>query len=121
MPLASLLNIAEWFEAGMLICFGISWPISVLRSYRTKFVRGKSPAFMYMILLGYLSGTTYKLLQAAASNGWPQWTISLYILNALLVGVDIYFYYLYRHNMEPATALVHAHIRHLTKEKQESS
>ena len=30
------------FEVMMLVCFGVSWPISIAKSLRTRFVRGKS-------------------------------------------------------------------------------
>ena len=30
------------FEAVMIFCFGVSWPFSIYKSYRTKSVKGKS-------------------------------------------------------------------------------
>ena len=43
------------FEALMMICFGVSWPISIHKSWRTKKVSGKSPVFMIVIIVGYAS------------------------------------------------------------------
>jgi hypothetical protein len=91
-------------EAGMLICFGLSWPISILKSLRTKIVHGKSQGFMWLIFGGYLSGLTSKMFQAVANDSWPDWTTPLYILNLLLVGWDIYLYHRYKHNTIPAAA-----------------
>ena len=34
------------FEAGMLICFGASWPFAVMKTYKTKSVKGKSRLFL---------------------------------------------------------------------------
>lgn len=76
------------FEAIMLFCFGISWPISIMKSLREKKVAGKSPLFMIIIAFGYLSGIVYKL------TGIIDWVLLLYILNLFFVLIDllIYFY-----------------------------
>ena len=76
----------------MLICFGLSWPISIAKSLRTKIVTGKSPLFMMLLIVGYASGTIHKLLY---SNNW---VICLYILNFVLVSIDLALYYKYRKN-----------------------
>ena len=75
------------FEALMLICFGLSWPVSIFKSLRTKVVAGKSPLFMAIVFLGYASGTAHKWLYSY------DWIIALYILNAVLVAVDLFLYY----------------------------
>jgi len=93
---------AQICEAGMLICFGLSWPISILKSLRTKIVHGKSLGFMWLVFFGYLAGLTAKFFQAAAAGTWPDWTTPLYILNGILVAVDITLYMHYRHNTAPA-------------------
>ena len=81
---------AAYFEAGMLVCFGISWPFAVLKTYRSKSVGGKSILFLWLIFLGYVSGATAKVL------GEMTWVIGLYALNGLLVATDIALYYRYR-------------------------
>ena len=50
------------FEAIMLICFGASWPFAVLKTYRTKAVKGKSRLFLILVILGYISGMINKIL-----------------------------------------------------------
>ena len=82
----------------MLICFGLSWPISIAKSLRTKIVTGKSPLFMMLLIVGYVSGTINKLLYSY------NWVIYLYILNLVLVSIDLSLYYKYRNNM-PAESL----------------
>jgi hypothetical protein len=116
MMLANLEVFAQLFEAAMLICFGLSWPISILKSWRIKFVRGKSPAFLSLIFFGYLSGITYKLLDAWVNNTPPEWTTSLYALNAVFVATDLVLYARYRHNLEPATQDVARDIAALNQE-----
>ncbi|HPQ43210.1 MAG TPA: hypothetical protein PKZ42_03200 [Syntrophales bacterium] len=77
------------FEAMMLICFGVSWPISIAKSIRTKVVSGKSPLFMGVLCFGYACGITHKLLYSM------DWIILLYILNLILVSIDLTLYYRY--------------------------
>ena len=79
----------SFFEAAMLICFGISWPVSIAKSVRTKVVSGKSPLFMAILCLGYLCGFTHKLLYSM------DWIIALYALNFVLVAIDLTLYFKY--------------------------
>lgn len=75
------------FEAIMLICFGAAWPLSIYKSYKSEMNSGKSVVFLYVILIGYLSGITHKLLFNY------DLVFYLYILNALMVTTDIILYY----------------------------
>ena len=76
------------FELGMLICFGVSWPISVVKSYRMKTAKGKSLPFLLTILAGYVSGITHKILHS------QDIVMVLYIINFIMVSIDtgLYFY-----------------------------
>lgn len=85
--MASSLSI---FEAIMLLCFGLSWPVSIAKTLRTKRVEGKSPLFMILILVGYLSGILHKLLFSL------NWVLALYALNFTFVAIDLVLYYRYR-------------------------
>ncbi|MBS3820140.1 MAG: hypothetical protein KGY81_00055 [Phycisphaerae bacterium] len=116
MLLASLMSTAQIFEAAMLIFFGLSWPISILKSWRLKFVRGKSPVFLSLIVVGYLCGVGNKLLRAWHDGTWPEAVTGLYAVNALLVGVDLMLYVRYRHNLEPATEEVAHDIARVTRQ-----
>ncbi len=80
------------FEAGMLLCFGISWPVSILKSLRTRHVTDKSLGFMVLVFIGYISGLIGKIIFA----GQFQTVTILYPLNALLVATDIALYLKYR-------------------------
>jgi len=77
------------FEAIMLCCFGISWPISITKALRTKKVEGKSPLFMAIVCFGYLNGVVHKVIFSL------DWIILLYALNATLVATDLFLYYHY--------------------------
>lgn len=74
------------FEGIMLICFGFSWPVSIIKALRTKTVRGKSPLFMSLIAIGYIFGITHKLLYSF------DYLIVLYMLNLTMILTDLYLY-----------------------------
>jgi len=75
------------FEAIMLLCFGAAWPFSIIKSYKSKSVAGKSPYFLIVVIIGYISGIINKLLY---SNDIIMY---LYILNLLMVATDLALYY----------------------------
>ncbi len=91
------------FEALMLIAFGCSWPASILKSLRTRYVRGKSLAFMFIILTGYTAGITHKILNPPPADAGvlARYVIWLYVMLFLLVSTDIVLYFLFRKNSEP--------------------
>lgn len=77
------------WEVLFLLCFAVSWPVSIAKSLRTKVVIGKSPLFMSLIILGYVFGIIHKALH---SNDIVIW---LYVFNAVLVSTDLFLYFLY--------------------------
>ena len=78
------------FEIGMLVCFGVSWPISIAKALRTRMVAGKSPLFMVIVCLGYASGMAHKAFHSR------DWVIVLYALNLAMVAFDLFLYMRYR-------------------------
>ena len=87
----------NWYEAVMLICFGASWPLSLLTTVRVKNPTGKSLLFMYLVLIGYISGILNKI---PAFGGKYDHVLWLYVLNLLMVGTDLFFTQLYLHRMK---------------------
>jgi uncharacterized membrane protein len=86
----------QGLEAGMLICFGASWPLAIAKTLRTRQVAGVSGKFMTIVLVGYLLGITAKIVKAAPVGQWPEPVIALYALNALLVGFELMLYLRYK-------------------------
>ncbi len=80
---------SQLFEALMVICFGISWPMSILKSIKSRTAKGKSLLFMLFILTGYGFGITSKLIGNNITYVLP-----LYILNFIMVGTDIILYFI---------------------------
>lgn len=79
---------SEIFEAFMVISFGISWPLSIYKSYKSRTTKGKSLLFMIFVLFGYGCGITSKLL---AEN--LTYVFIFYALNFVMVSLDLYLYY----------------------------
>ncbi len=71
------------FEIGMLVCFGISWPISIWKQYRSKRSDGKSLRFGAIVVLGYACGVLHKVFYNYDA------VIFLYLLNITFVLIDI--------------------------------
>ncbi len=80
------------FEAGMMVCFGVSWPIAAYKTFKAKCTGGKSFAFSCLILTGYILGITHKILYSL------DWVILLYILNMIFLLLDMFLYWKYRTN-----------------------
>ena len=79
------------FEALMMVCFGVSWPLSIYKTYKVKNPVGKSVGFLWCVIFGYIAGMVSKVV-----GGHLDWVIGLYALNALMVGTDLFLVYLYR-------------------------
>lgn len=79
---------SELFEIGMIISFGVSWPINVMKSIKTKSTKGKSLSFLIIIFIGYISGVVSKL--TAPEFKW--YVMFFYVLNLIMVGLDIILY-----------------------------
>jgi hypothetical protein len=77
----------SFFEAMMLICFGAAWPASIYRSYVSRSIKGKSLLFLLIVEVGYLAGILHKILYSR------DLVIYLYILNLIMVGIDIGLYF----------------------------
>lgn len=89
---------ADLLEALMILCFGISWPISIWKSYVSRTAKGKSLFFEFFIWVGYIIGIIRKFIIYGESIqdgleflfylGW-----FFYILNFLAVSVDMLLYF----------------------------
>ncbi len=80
------------FEFIMLICFGMSWPISVYKSFTSKSTKGKSLVFILAIIVGYLCGIMGKVL-----SGQINYVLGLYIFNLFVVSIDLVLYFVNKH------------------------
>ena len=76
------------FESIMLICFGLSWPLNVIKAYRARTARGTSLPFILLIITGYIAGITAKLV-----TGQINYVLIVYLLNLAIVSVNILVYF----------------------------
>ena len=85
---------SEILEIIMIVSFGISWPVNVVKSYKSKTTKGKSLMFLCLIFFGYIAGIASKLVNEAymASFASKWYVLIFYVLNFLMVGADICMY-----------------------------
>lgn len=85
---------AEILEIVMIVSFGASWPMNVIKSYKAKTTKGKSIAFLCLIFFGYIAGIASKFSNAAYMAAFSEkwYVLFFYILNLLMVGMDIILY-----------------------------
>ncbi len=84
---------ADFLEAAMVICFGISWPINIMKTLRVKTAKGKSLAFLCFILSGYICGIASKLIAVQVSGKPLNYVFIFYIINFLMVSIDTCLYF----------------------------
>ncbi len=86
---------SEILEIIMIISFGASWPLNVIKSYKGKTAKGKSLPFLLLIFFGYIAGIISKFVnQSYMANISQKWyVLFFYLLNLLMVGIDIVLYF----------------------------
>lgn len=83
----------EICELVMLLCFGISWPISVYKSIKSKSTKGKSVVFLLAIIIGYLFGIAGKFISHNIT-----YVLAFYFVNLVVVSLDLVIYFINKHN-----------------------
>ena len=85
---------AEILEIVMIVSFGASWPMNVIKSYKTRTAKGKSLSFLCLIFFGYIAGIASKLMNEAYMAVFAQkwYVLFFYFLNITMVGLDLIMY-----------------------------
>lgn len=85
---------AELLEILMIVSFGFSWPLNVIKSYKARTTKGKSLAFLLLIFFGYIAGISSKFVNADyMANFASKWyVLFFYVLNFIMVGADLLMY-----------------------------
>lgn len=76
------------FESIMLVCFGLSWPLNVIKAYKARTAKGTSLPFILLIITGYIAGITAKLV-----TGQINYVLIVYLLNLAIVSMNIVVYF----------------------------
>ena len=75
---------AQFLEVMMLICFGLSWPFNIVKSWKSRTARGKSLLFECCVIVGYCCGLAGKIL-----SGNITYVVAVYVLDILMVSTDL--------------------------------
>ena len=76
------------FESIMLICFGLSWPLNVIKAYKARTTQGTSLPFILLIVTGYIAGITAMLI-----SGQLNYVLIVYLLNLVIVSLNVVVYF----------------------------
>lgn len=77
------------FEALMLVCFGLAWPLANLRMLRRRCPEGKGLAFTLIILIGYIAGALAKWPSISGLDLLPG-VFWLYLANGSSVALNLF-------------------------------
>ena len=87
--------LAEICETVMIICFGLSWPLSVYKSWKSRTAKGKSLQFEIFIWAGYIFGIVKNFIKFANGGtgfifflGW-----AFYFFNFIMITIDMILYF----------------------------
>lgn len=75
-------------ETAMLVCFGFSWPLNVMKAYKAKTAKGTSLPFILLIVAGYIAGITAKVITDQIN-----YVLIAYIVNLAIVSMNIVIYF----------------------------
>ena len=96
--------LTDLFEALTIFCFGLSWPLSIRKSYVSRTAKGKSLFFEVFILIGYAFGIARKTIQVTLL-GYPLagtntlgviifiLSFVFYVLNFIEIAIDVGLYF----------------------------
>lgn len=84
-------NFSQILEMIMLVCFGLSWPISVYKNFKAKTAEGMSLPFICLIFSGYIAGIAAKIITHNIN-----FVLIVYFLNIIVVSMNIAVYFINR-------------------------
>ena len=75
-------------ETVMLICFGCSWPLNLMKAYKSRTAKSTSLPFNLLIITGYIAGITAKVL-----SGQINYVLVAYLINLAIVSLNLLVYF----------------------------
>ena len=82
------MEIAPILETVMLVCFGFSWPINLIKAYKAKTAKSTSLPFVLLIIAGYVAGISAKIIM-----GNINYVLVAYLLNLAIVSLNLIVYF----------------------------
>lgn len=75
------------FETIMLVCFGFSWPMNVIKAYKARTAKSTSLPFIILIISGYIAGIAAKII-----SGQINYVLVVYFINLAIVSLNVVVY-----------------------------
>ena len=88
--------LTDLFEALTIFCFGLSWPLSIRKSWVSRTAKGKSLLFEVFILIGYAFGIARKAIQMTTMGAEGMLfylSFFFYVLNFIMISFDVVLYF----------------------------
>ena len=79
---------APILETIMLVCFGFSWPMNLIKAYKARTAKSTSLPFILLIITGYIAGISAKI-----ANGNLNYVLIAYLLNLAIVSLNLVVYF----------------------------
>ena len=80
--------ISPILETVMLVCFGFSWPMNLIKAYKARTAKSTSLPFILLIITGYIAGICAKL-----ASGNLNYVLIAYLLNLAIVSLNLVVYF----------------------------
>ena len=80
---------ANIFETAMLVCFGLSWPINLVKSIKAGTAKATSLKFLILIITGYICGIAAKFALHQYN-----YVLIVYFLNLAVVAANLAVYFI---------------------------
>ena len=80
--------ISPILETIMLVCFGFSWPMNLIKAYKAKTAKSTSLPFILLIIMGYIAGISAKIVL-----GNINYVLVAYLLNLAIVSLNLVVYF----------------------------
>ena len=82
------MEIAPILETIMLVCFGFSWPMNLIKAYKARTAKSTSLPFVLLIIVGYIAGISAKIIM-----GNINYVLVAYLLNLAIVSLNLVVYF----------------------------
>ena len=82
------MEIAPILETIMLVCFGFSWPMNLVKAYKARTAKSTSLPFVLLIIMGYIAGISAKIIM-----GNINYVLVAYLLNLAIVSLNLIVYF----------------------------
>lgn len=82
------MEIAPILETIMLVCFGFSWPMNLIKAYKARTAKSTSLPFILLIITGYIAGISAKI-----ASGNLNYVLIAYLINLAIVSLNLVVYF----------------------------